>query len=101
MKALCFLAFLLISGTFIGTVRAEGIEDKFQSAINNWMRFFETNLEWFSLTMTEFLKRIIKITYFVIGLTGFVMWASGFSKYTGKRLMIGALVMGFVAEILL
>lgn len=101
MKVICIIIFLLISGILIGSVRAESIEEKFQSTINNWMKFFETNLEWFSLTVTEFMKRIIKITYFAIGLTGFVLWASGFSKYTGKRLMIGALVMGFVAEVLL
>jgi hypothetical protein len=86
---------------FVCPVSAEGVQEKFQNTINSWMQFFETNLEWFSLTLNEFLKRVIKITYFTIGLAGFVLWASGFSKYTGRRLMVGALIMAFVAEILL
>ncbi|MCX8182210.1 MAG: hypothetical protein N3D12_03735 [Candidatus Methanomethyliaceae archaeon] len=86
---------------FVSPVCAESVQEKFQNTINSWMQFFETNLEWLSLTLNEFLKRIIKITYFTIGLAGFVLWASGFSKYTGRRLMVGALIMAFVAEILL
>ncbi|MDH5811386.1 MAG: hypothetical protein QXP73_01765 [Candidatus Methanomethylicaceae archaeon] len=86
---------------YVFPVRAESVQERFQNTISSWMQFFENNLEWFSLTLNEFLKRVIKITYFTIGLAGFVLWASGFSKYTGRRLMVGALIMAFVAEILL
>ncbi|MBC7112815.1 MAG: hypothetical protein H5T34_02155 [Candidatus Methanomethyliales bacterium] len=86
---------------FVSSVSAESVQEKFQNTINSWMQFFETNLEWFSLTLNEFLKRVMKITYFTIGLAGFILWASGFSKYTGRRLMIGALIMALVVEILL
>ena len=98
---ICITLILLLAGTFMGTVRAESVQEKFQNTINSWMKFFETNLEWLSVTATDFLKRVLKITYFTIGLAGFVMWASGFSKYTGRRLMLGALVMGLVSEVLL
>ncbi len=92
---------LLLAGTFMGTVRAESVQERFQDAINSWMKFFETNLQWLSVTVTDFLKKVLKITYFTIGLAGFVMWASGFSKYTGRRLMLGALAMALVSEVLL
>lgn len=96
-----FLLACFVLGTLVVTVRAESVQEKFQNTISSWMNFFETNLEWFSITLSEFLKRVIKITYFTIGLAGFLLWASGFSKYTGRKLMVGALIMAFVSEILL
>jgi len=89
-----------------GVVRADlqtggGIEDRFQSTIGNWINFFETNIQWASVTMLDFLKYAIKATYFTVGLVGFVMWASGISRYSGKRLVIGAIAMALASEIIL
>ena len=97
---------LLCIAMLTGVVRADlqtggGIEDRFQSTIGSWISFFETNIQWASVTMLEFLKYAIKATYFTVGLVGFVMWASGISRYSGKRLVIGAIAMALASEIIL
>ena len=89
-----------------GPVRAEmqtnwDVEDKFRTSIGSWISFFESNLAWFSETMVEFMKNAIKATYFTVSLARFVMWATGLAKYSGKRLIIGAMLLALVSEILL
>jgi len=77
------------------------LQERFQSAIGNWLGFFETNVNWISASLLDFLKHVIKATYFTIGVLGFVLWASGLSKFTGKRLLLGAVALALVAEVLL
>lgn len=84
-----------------GEEDSELIQDKFHSVVEEWLNFFKVNLDWFSDTLLSFMKYVVKTLYFIVGLAGFVMWASGFSRYTGKKLVIGAIAMAFVSEILL
>ena len=77
------------------------VEDNFRSTIGSWIAFFESNIAWFSETMIGIMKNAIKATYFTVGLAGVVMWATGIAKYSGKRLIIGAILMALVSEILL
>lgn len=89
-----------------GPVRAQtqtggDVEDKFRTSIGSWISFFESNIAWLSETMVEFMKNAIKATYFTVGLAGFIMWATGLAKYSGKRLIIGAVLLALVSEILL
>ncbi|MDI9643595.1 MAG: hypothetical protein QFX35_00035 [Candidatus Verstraetearchaeota archaeon] len=106
LASLTIMAILTVGAYIVGEVKGENIPDediqeRFQEAIGGWIKFFETNLEWLSWAMLEFMKYAIKTVYFVIGLAGFVMWASGISRYTGKKLMIGAVMMAIVSELLL
>lgn len=107
-KVVIFLPIIILaSSTFlVNKARCEGdsnegIQEKFQEAIGGWIKLFETNLQWFSSAMLEFMRYAIKTVYFLIGLAGFIMWATGISRYTGKKLVIGALLMAIVSEILL
>lgn len=77
------------------------LQERFHSVVGEWLNFFQVNLEWFATTIVGFMKYAVKTIYFAVGLAGFVMWASGFSRYTGKRLIIGAVAMAIVSEILL
>jgi hypothetical protein len=74
---------------------------KFQSIIGNWIDFFENNVSWISASLLDFLKYMIKATYFTIGVLGFVLWASGISRFSGKRLLLGAVALALVSEVLL
>ncbi len=77
------------------------VEDKFRSTIEGWIALIQSNILWLSEAMTSLVKGVIKAVYFIVGLAGFLMWSSGVSRYSGKRLVLGALAMAFVAEVLL
>jgi hypothetical protein len=89
-----------------GSVKAQvnstdQIQEKFQSTVTNWLNFFETNINWLSTAFLGFLKEVIRATYFTLGLTGFILWSTGLSRYTGRRLLIGAVALAFVSAIFL
>ena len=77
------------------------IEDKFRSTIEGWVSLIQSNVLWISEAMTGLVRGVIKAVYFIVGLAGFLMWSSGVSKYSGKRLVLGAVAMAFVSEVLL
>jgi len=63
--------------------------------------FFQDNISWLAASILQFVKNIIRATYFTIGIVGFVLWSTGLSKYSGRRLLIGAVALALVSEILL
>jgi uncharacterized membrane protein YuzA (DUF378 family) len=77
------------------------VEDKFRSTIEGWVALIQSNVLWISEAMTGLVRGVIKAVYFIVGLAGFLMWSSGVSKYSGKRLVLGAVAMAFVSEVLL
>jgi hypothetical protein len=86
----------------LGQTNSTGdLQEKFQGAIGNWLSFFEINVNWISASLLDFMKHAIKATYFTIGVLGFVLWASGISKYSGKRLLLGAVALALMSEVLL
>lgn len=116
LKTAIVLALVMLSITLaIGGVRAQinstspitppnstdQVQQQFQSTISNWLSFFQTNINWLSSAFLGFLKNVIEATYFTLGLVGFVLWVTGISKYTGKRLLIGAIALALVAQIFL
>jgi len=84
-----------------GTGLDHNLEERFREAVDGWLGSFGHNIEWLSVAAVDFLRKTIKVTYFAVGLIGFVMWSSGISRYSGKRLMLGAIAMAFVAEVAL
>lgn len=79
----------------------EDVEDKFRATVEGWVSMIESNVIWLSEALTGLVRDVIKAIYFVIGMAGFLMWSSGISKYSGKRLIVGAVAMAFVSEVLL
>ncbi len=105
VAGLLAVALCVFSG-FVLPVGAEGdggenIEDKFKATIEGWVAVIQSNVLWLSEAMTELVRGVIKAVYFIVGLAGFLMWSSGVSKYSGKRLVLGAVAMAFVSEVLL
>lgn len=103
--AISLFAIISLSACLIGVKgeenSSEELQERFHSVVGDWLNFFKYNLEWFASTIVEFMKHALKTIYFVVGMAGFVMWASGFSRYTGKKLIIGAIAMAIFSEILL
>jgi type IV secretory pathway TrbL component len=90
----------------VGIVRAQAnstnqVQEQFQNTIGNWLNFFQTNINWLSAAFINFLKNVIKAIYFTLGIIGFVMWSTGISKYSGRRLLIGAIALALVSQIFL
>jgi hypothetical protein len=83
------------------TNSTDDLLEKFQGAIGSWLNFFEVNVSWISASLLDFMKYAIKATYFTIGVLGFVLWASGISRFSGKRLLMGAVALALISEILL
>lgn len=101
-----FLSGIVFSGMAVNIVRCNEIpggdlQEKFQSVIGSWINFFEGSIDWLASALIGFMKYLMKAIYFVVGLTGFIMWSTGISRYSGKKLIIGAVIMALVSEILL
>lgn len=107
MKAVASAVLLaVIMALAVGHVLAQSnssddLQEKFQGAIGGWLGFFEESIGWVSVSLLDFMKHAIKATYFTIGVLGFVLWASGISKFSGKRLLMGAVALALISEILL
>lgn len=98
----CLLAVGLTISPVLGEANStDDLQQKFQDAIGRWLGFFDVNVGWVSATLLEFMKHAIKATYFTIGVLGFILWASGISRYSGRRLLLGAVALAFVSEVLL
>lgn len=96
-----FAVGLTISPVLGETNSTDDLQQRFQEAIGRWLGFFDNNVGWVSATLLDFMRHAIKATYFTIGVLGFILWASGISKYSGRRLLLGALALAFVSEVLL
>ena len=105
-SAIFAVLFLLVFSLAVAPVLAQtnstdDLLEKFQGTIGNWLNFFEVNVSWISASLLDFMKHVIKATYFTIGVLGFVLWASGISRFSGKRLLMGAVALALISEILL
>jgi len=105
-SAIFAVLFLLVFSLAVAPVLAQtnstdDLLEKFQGTIGNWLNFFEVNVSWISASLLDFMKHVIKATYFTIGVLGFALWASGISRFSGKRLLMGAVALALISEILL
>jgi len=89
------------NSTVVPPNSTDQVQQQFQNAVGNWLGFFQTNINWLSSAFLGFLRNVIEATYFTLGLVGFVLWVTGISKYSGKRLLIGAIALALVAQIFL
>jgi hypothetical protein len=96
-----FVLSLAVAPVLAQDSSTDDLLEKFQGTIGNWLSFFEINVSWISASLLDFMKHVIKATYFTIGVLGFVLWASGISKFSGKRLLMGAIALALVSEVLL
>jgi hypothetical protein len=96
-----FTVSLAVTPVLAQTNSTDDLLEKFQGTIGNWLNFFEVNVSWISTSFLDFMKHVIKATYFTIGVLGFVLWASGISRFSGKRLLLGAVALALISEILL
>lgn len=98
---LIFWVSIIVAPVLAQTESDGSLQDKFQSAIGQWLNFFEANVSWISASLLDFMKHVIKATYFTIGVIGFALWATGLSRFSGKRLLIGAVALALISEVLL
>jgi len=51
--------------------------------------------------ITSIAVEAARLSYVAMAIIGLLLWASGFSPYTGRRLMIGAVILAMVTELLM
>ena len=96
-----FVFSLAVAPVWAQVNSTDDLLEKFQGTIGNWLNFFEVNVSWISASLLDFMKHVIKATYFTIGVLGFIICASGISRISGKSLLMGAVALALISEILL
>jgi len=43
---------------------------------------------------------VARIAYVLLAVLGFLLWASGYSTYTGRKMLIGAVLLAIIVELL-
>lgn len=76
------------------------VVEKFEDLLSNWLKIFKDVVTWSIKNVLATVAEIARILYVALGVGGFVLWSSGISRYTGKRLLMGALGLAIFMEVL-
>lgn len=77
-----------------------GVLDSINSVINNWLNYgtsFLANLEY---TLKYYIAKISEIVAVIMAMVGAFLYFSRLSRYTGRSLLIGAVLLYLLAQIL-
>ncbi|RLF21609.1 MAG: hypothetical protein DRJ68_03095 [Thermoprotei archaeon] len=71
----------------------------FKSAIDDFLSSIQEALIYVINKGLIFLVTVIRASYVALALLGVVLWASGFSPYRGRSLILGAIILAVVSEV--
>ncbi len=106
MKLLALLASLLPLVVYAAALNATnsttptGVLDNINNIINNWLNYgvyFLTNLEYI---LKYYIVKISEVVAVIMAMVGAFLYFSRLGKYTGRSLLIGAVLLYLLAEIL-
>lgn len=75
------------------------ILESFQQMLSTWISVAEEMIRWILTNILNLLARIGRLIYVTLGVSGFTLWSTGLSRYTGRRLLIGALMLALFLEV--
>ena len=81
------------------TTNASSIVERFQEFLGTWIDVAVELLQWTLASLLNVLSKIGRLIYVTLGVGGFTLWSTGLSRYTGKRLLIGALMLAIFLEV--
>ena len=81
------------------TTNASSIVERFQEFLGTWIDVAVEMLQWTLASLLNMLSKIGRLIYVTLGVGGFTLWSTGLSRYTGKRLLIGALMLAIFLEV--
>ncbi len=98
-----FLAVLILSTVIAGKTSNEtfpNIIEEFKKQLDKWRENLAEIVEYLFQSLIEFLRTVGRMIYLTLGIVGFLLWTTGFSRYTGRRLLYGAILLAFLIELL-
>ena len=94
---------LILSTAVVGKPSNEtfpNLLEEFKKQLDKWRENLAEIVEYLYHSLIEFLKAVGRMIYLTLGIVGFVLWATGFSRYTGRRLLYGAILLAFLIGLL-
>ncbi|RLF16385.1 MAG: hypothetical protein DRJ66_03205 [Thermoprotei archaeon] len=101
LKAL--IPLMLLIGAIVMPVYVRAEDDWSQSAIkaiDDLVNRIEDIMKYALMRVMELVIDIARIAYVLMAVLGFLFWASGYSTYTGRKMLLGALLLAIVVELL-
>lgn len=104
MKPIWALALLIlivsVYAASTNSTNSAQILDNINNIINNWLNFgtnFLVNLEY---TLKYYIVKISQVTAVIMAMIGAFLYFTRLSRYTGRSLLIGAVLLYIFAEVL-
>ena len=74
--------------------------ERFKRQIDEWKNSLIEVVKYVYAALIDFVRSVGRIIYLSLGTVGFLLWSTGFSRYTGKKMLIGAILLAFFIELL-
>jgi len=91
---------LLLAGTDEIQLQDDELIKRVQAFIDRILRIIEEVASYTLRGLLELLISLARIAYIVMAIAGLIMWATGFSIYSGRKFLIGALVLALIVELM-
>ncbi len=91
------MAAALVAGTLVPQVLGESMLDSFRSFLEQISIFLD---EMFQILKSMF-ANIFRVAYNLMALVGVGFWLTGYNRYQGRNLIIGAVILAFASEFLM
>ena len=70
------------------------------NAINDLVNKIEYIIKYALNRVIALVIDVARIAYVLLAVLGFLLWASGYSTYTGRKMLIGAVLLAIIVELL-
>lgn len=94
---------ILVAGVYAASINSTNstqILDNINNIINNWLNLgtnFLVNLEY---TLKYYIVQISQVTAVIMAMVGAFLYFTRLSRYTGRSLLVGAILLYIFAEVL-
>ncbi|GEM_PF-2543791 len=100
IKSLHLIFSIFIASTLIlENVVASDVANVTRNAVDSIFKVMEIGVFYLITKLTSFILTLMRITYFVVGLIGVLLWGSGFSGYRGRNMIVSAIIMAVISEV--
>lgn len=87
----------LVAGTLAPSALGESMLDSFRGFVEQISTFLD---EVFQILKSMF-ANVFRVAYNLMALFGVAFWLTGYNRYQGRNLIIGAVILAFASEFLM
>lgn len=91
------LVAILVVGTLSPRAPGQSMLDSFRSFLEQISNFLD---EMFQILKSMF-ANIFRVAYNLMALLGVAFWLTGYNRYQGRNMIIGAVILAFASEFLM